>query len=124
MAASAYTSPQPVAGDGFESWRPGATHLTGAIMAKRHSRGQTFYLDCFQSGSHGAPGFAIRDALFSGHCAFAERLGYQLPLVLVNHIAGSVCSDFLNIDAIPFEDVGHRPNARDVFDCFGLKPAD
>jgi hypothetical protein len=48
MAASAYTSPQPVAGDGFESWRPGATHLTAAIMAKQHLRSQTFYLDCYQ----------------------------------------------------------------------------
>jgi hypothetical protein len=48
MAASAYTSPQPVAGDGFESWRPGATHLTAAIMAKQHYGSQTFYFDCYQ----------------------------------------------------------------------------
>jgi len=37
MAALAYTSSEPVAGDGFESWRSGAAHLTGAIMAKQHS---------------------------------------------------------------------------------------
>ena len=43
MTGSAYTSPEPVAGDGFESWRPGATHLTGAIMAKQHYGSQTFY---------------------------------------------------------------------------------
>src|SRR5690242_15877128 len=45
---SAYTSSEPSAGDGFESWRPGATHLTAAIMAKQHYGSQTFYLDHYQ----------------------------------------------------------------------------
>jgi hypothetical protein len=58
MAASVYTSPEPVAGDGFESWRPGATHLTAAIMAKQHYRSQTFYLDCYQREKSASTGLA------------------------------------------------------------------
>ena len=42
---------EPDAGDSFESWRPGATHLTAPIMAKEHNRSQTFYFVCFQSES-------------------------------------------------------------------------
>jgi hypothetical protein len=58
MAASAYTSSELVAGDGFESWRPGATRLTGAIMAKQHYRSQTFYLDCYQREKPASTGLA------------------------------------------------------------------
>ena len=36
-----------------------------------------------------------RDSLSSRQCAFAERFGDKLPFIFVDHVAGSVCSDFL-----------------------------
>ena len=60
----------------------------------------------------------------SRHCAFAEGFGYELPIVLVGNIAGSVRSDFLDVDAVAFENIGHRPNAGDVLRGAGLEPTD
>ena len=62
--------------------------------------------------------------LSSRHCALAKRLGYCLPLVLVDHVTGFVCPDFLHINAIPFEYLDHLPYAGDVFRGAGLEPTD
>ncbi len=65
-----------------------------------------------------------RDSLSSRHCAFAERLGYELPFVFVDHVAWSVCSDFLHVDTVAFEDVDHLPDAGNVLGRASLEPAD
>jgi hypothetical protein len=58
------------------------------------------------------------------HGSFAEGFGHDLPLVFIDHVAGSLCSDFLYVDAVVFEDMGHLPNAGDMRDGVRLKPAD
>src|SRR5882762_3289378 len=55
---------------------------------------------------------------------FAERLGYELPFVFVDHVAWSVCSDFLHVDTVAFEDVDHLPDAGNVLGRASLEPAD
>jgi len=64
-----------------------------------------------------------RDSLRSRHCAFAERFGYELPLVFVDYVAWSVCSDFLHVDTVTFEDVDHLPDAGNVLGRASLEPA-
>ena len=65
-----------------------------------------------------------RDSLSSRHCAFAEGFRYQLPFVFVDNVAGFVCSDFLHVDTVPFEDANHLPYAGDVLGGTGLEPTD
>lgn len=63
-------------------------------------------------------------ASLSWHCAFSEGLGYKLPLIFVNNVAGFVRSDFLYVDAIALEDSDHLPDAGDVLRGTGLEPTD
>ena len=62
--------------------------------------------------------------LASRHCAFSEGFGNQLPFVFVDHLARFVCSDFLHVDAVAFEDVDHLRNAGDVRGGASLEPTD
>src|SRR5580693_9269931 len=62
--------------------------------------------------------------LSSRHRTFAERLRYYLPFVLVDQIAGFVCSDFLHINAVAFQDANHLPNTGNVLGGPGFEPAD
>ena len=70
------------------------------------------------------PCLPLEDSLSPRHCAFAERLGYELPFVFVDHVAWSVCSDFLHVDTVAFEDVDHLPDAGNVLGRASLEPAD
>jgi hypothetical protein len=47
-----------------------------------------------------------------------------LPFVFGDHVAGFVCSDFLPVDAVAFEDLDHLPDAGDVFGGRSLEPTD
>src|SRR5215831_5108128 len=66
----------------------------------------------------------VMGLLSSRHCAFAEGLSYQLPFVFVNHVAGFACSDFLDVNAITFEDADHLPDAGNVLGRASLEPTD
>jgi hypothetical protein len=47
-----------------------------------------------------------------------------LPFVFVDDVARFVCSDFLHVDAVAFEDVDHLPDAGDVVGGASLEPTD
>jgi hypothetical protein len=62
--------------------------------------------------------------LSSRHRTFAERLRNYLPFVFVDQIAGFVCSDFLHINAVAFQNANHLPNTGNVLGGAGPEPAD
>ena len=47
-----------------------------------------------------------------------------MPFVFVDHVPRFVCSDFLHVDAVAFENISHLTNAVDVLGGVGLEPTD
>ena len=47
-----------------------------------------------------------------------------MPFVFVDYVAGFVCSDFLHVDALAFEDVDHLPDPGNVLGGACLEPTD
>jgi hypothetical protein len=47
-----------------------------------------------------------------------------LPFVFIDHVAGFVCSDFLYVDAVAFQNLDHFPDAGDMLGGGGLEPTD
>ena len=63
-------------------------------------------------------------SLSSRHCPLAVGFGHKLPFVFVDQISGSVRSDFLHVDTVAFEDIGHLPDSGDMLSGAGLEPTD
>ena len=62
--------------------------------------------------------------MLSRHCAIPQGFGYFLPFLFVDRVPGFVCSDFLHVGVVAFEDVDHLPDAGDVLGGPGLEPTD